>query len=394
MDGNLGKAGLYNLIRFFPFVLSLISIGSWLVGLRKGYYKLYGSLWIWISVYGVIVLMSCLTSYDPLKSFSKVIYYLVTGELLCLCISSANLKRSTLKKMIYVGMTVCGGVSLIGCIENIFGFLLFENLYSTSTDIFYNRIVATVGNPNPLGTYLALFLPFFVVVALFTSPMLNKILGFVGLICSMTALFFCYSKGAWINWFFSSFILLWNSKRKYIGILVSIVLLMFIIAYMTEKIENPYEEYISKYQTEHRINSLHFSTIIWNYRPLFGSGTGSFEYNARPLGLNFRNDTPDNMFFLILAETGIMGFILKIGLFSVMILSLGKITGRIEKCNSVIQTYSIEKFDNYLIPLALIASLFGCMVNMVTWDVLYFPLTRTAFWIMAGIGMAYACEVE
>jgi hypothetical protein len=38
---------------------------------------------------------------------------------------------------------------------------------------------------------------------------------------------------------------------------------------------------------------------------------------------------------------------------------------------------------------AFLACLVGLLVNLATWDALYFPLTRSVSWILAGLALAF-----
>ena len=46
------------------------------------------------------------------------------------------------------------------------------------------------------------------------------------------------------------------------------------------------------------------------------------------------------------------------------------------------------------IVLAFLASFASFFVNLATWDVLYFPVTRIIFWLMAGLAIAFVRILE
>jgi O-antigen ligase len=114
--------------------------------------------------------------------------------------------------------------------------------------------------------------------------------------------------------------------------------------------------------------------------PLLGVGLGNltrrFEEFKDPLTpAGFIATTTENMYLMILCETGLLG-----GL--VFVLLLGKLFWILYGC--------VKTGDGVVergLALASLASLAGFVINMFTWDGLNQPTVRITFWIIAGIGL-------
>jgi O-antigen ligase len=129
------------------------------------------------------------------------------------------------------------------------------------------------------------------------------------------------------------------------------------------------------------MRSFDFVSHIWTTQPLFGVGTGNYRYHARPLGLGLRNDTPDNMYLLMLVESGIVSLCLRLSMLALVFATIRRGIGRARSEGDERKVDLLFAFSAYL---------GGMLVNMATWDLLYFPVTRSIFWLLAGLAMAFA----
>ena len=138
--------------------------------------------------------------------------------------------------------------------------------------------------------------------------------------------------------------------------------------------------------------------------PLLGTGLGTYGYWAKPMG-SF-NDIPDNMYMLVLAETGFVGFIVWISLLLLVLLVVWK--QRLKDTDSLCILPAMKpdfKHDTGDmtepfcrkspriegdLKVAFLACFTAFMVNMLTWDAMAFPVTRIVFWILCGLGVAFA----
>jgi hypothetical protein len=140
---------------------------------------------------------------------------------------------------------------------------------------------------------------------------------------------------------------------------------------------------IQRFATDQRGIAYRQATAILVAQPLLGVGTGLYRFAGGRVG--DWNDTPDNMYLRLLAEHGIAGLAAAIVLFAAII-NVIHVARR-----SLYARGCVLEAD---LCLAVMAGMAGFLVDMITCDALYFPLTRVSFWIVSGLGLAVAGQAD
>ena len=140
---------------------------------------------------------------------------------------------------------------------------------------------------------------------------------------------------------------------------------------------------IQTFKTDQRGIAYRQATAILVAQPLLGVGTGLYRF----AGGRVRdwNDTPDNMYLRLLAEHGVAGFAAAVVLFAAII-------NVIRDARQSLSTRGCWKEAD--LCLAVLAGIAGFLVDIVTCDALYFPLTRISFWIVVGLGLTVSAEAD
>jgi putative inorganic carbon (hco3(-)) transporter len=385
---------LVGIVRFFPFVLILTYLmGRWLTKQTIGNQEdhLYGIL---IASTFLSLSMSSLVSPKVGHSFLRSIYYFVTGEMIFWLIIDNIEKKRVIFALLGLNSTTAFLVSAIGIAEDWGGMnYLRNNLFSINNPWFsqFNqaswKVYSTIGNPNPLGSYLCLSLPFFWFFALYGRTKVIQFASSIGGGATCVALYLTYSRGTWLAFVTGLLILAAVKFRKFIPFIIITFLIVVVFSIQQGKMYNPYVEMIEDYKKYHRTRSFEFIFQTWQIKPLLGIGTGNYRFYSKPLGSE--NDTPDNTYLLILAETGILGIVLLMGIVRKIILDL------YQKQKEGRRTQDGKLCDRDIdLLLCFIISLICFLVNMFSWDALYFPVTRILFWIMAGLAVSFSSQIH
>ena len=136
----------------------------------------------------------------------------------------------------------------------------------------------------------------------------------LGYILVVTLLYFTFSRGAWIACLVGVFFYLWPDKKRFIPVLlVCFPLVIMLASQELTRQGRPLNPLIFD-ETYPRLRSFEVATSIWEHQPLWGRGTGTYRYFSQSLGNKI--DVPDNMYLMILAETGLLGLACRVGFFS------------------------------------------------------------------------------
>ena len=385
-------------LRFIPFLIALILLMLWYASRQNGdTQEYYHTASNYIFFFGISSLIGALLSENSLSSVGKTLYYFLTGDFLLIVIVTSFKQREHtffIILMLIIGALVVGFYGLlevwgdVNWLRNIFfsrdndlvvNFIGMVANQDTEITVSLDRAISTIGNPNPLGTYLAMVSPLFFAY-FFSNNHLRKIIGLCGTIISLILIQQTYSRGALVSascafcWYF------WSTKRTYLIIAVSVMGFLGLLSYQNDLMskKTPLAE-ISSLGTQHRVKSWVYALEIWGNYPLFGVGTGNYKYYARPMGSQL--DVPDNMYLTMLAENGIVGVATRLGLFVLIIQSFK--LGR-KELNEQDKIWANAAF----------AGVIAGVLNMLTWDVLNFPVTRTIFWVMVGLLIVLSCKKQ
>jgi hypothetical protein len=381
-------------IRFIPFVFILALLLYGTIYKKTSVNAANTALAYLFILRGLALAMGALGSPDIGLSLAKFVFYFATGELVFILVILSAKAGGTGNGLIKVHLTVSAMVATVAIAEGVFDvnplrqwvFHARNPLMTNFSQITLERSLSTLGNPNPLGTYLIIAVP---VLLAHCMRDRHQAVAAVGLVIVLAGVFFSFSRGAWIalacscTLFFSRF-----KRTVFIFYGLAAVLTGTLVINIGTMAARPSfkQEYIEEFYSNHRMTSYNHAVNIWKMSPLLGVGTGVYPSLAHPMGSV--NDTPDNMYLLLLAESGLIGFIT---LLLMLILVLGTLytASKQPQIRDPGRPSGGNEWTR-VIAWAFIASIFGFSINMLSWDALYFPTTRVIFWLWLGIAFTWA----
>ena len=182
-------------------------------------------------------------------------------------------------------------------------------------DINYTRIMSTLRGANPLGAYLVLILSGLAVyfIKFIKSRRLLGILGFIGL----AALFFSYSRSAWIGMAFSALFLAWiylgARARKFVLVIMSGILAVGLITAVTFWNNPTFQNYVFHTSDRSTINDSsneeHLSAFREGIKDMVSEPLGKGVGTAGPASIYNDGNArlPENYFIQIAQEIGWVG---------------------------------------------------------------------------------------
>ena len=344
-----------------------------------------------LSVLSVDVL-SALGGIQLYQSIGKTIYFFLTGPLIYVLvrwtINEYPHRKAALLWLVSGSSALAAiyGISEFWVGENwLFGayFDLGNSSYSAMVGqaIFVNRIMGPIGHPVVFAAFLLLTLP----VSIFLAQRHKKLKRWLGISASIlvaSALFLTLSRGAWIGLLAAVlFYCIYRNKRLLIIVFLSLGILGVGIGY-SDKLSSLVEsrissgEFVQNFRNNPRVIAYSHVARILPQRIYLGSGIGTYHLLARPLGSQL--NTPDNMYLMRLAETGLIGLMIWVFLFTRIASVLVN--------KSKVEGAQLDRGGGFSI--FLLAGLVGFSFDMLTFDALYFPVTRIMFWILLGIGFS------
>ena len=296
------------------------------------------------------------------------------------------LKDFRLVKLVIVSALACLFiVSIIGYLE-----ILFDKniLYSYIYNPFYNmhlpggRMMSTLMHPSVLGAYFTITLPlsFFIIEA--ADKKWVKLSGLTVFIIGVGALFFTFSRGAWIA-VIASFFLCYSKKHARLFIwLILVLILLFLVLFIlsdqgsfirsTFSAEGIREGIIA----ESRIGLMPVMWKMFKSDPFFGIGLNHYRlmsdmYSSESIEEVFR--IPDNMYLTIIVEMGILAFLAYISFIFVL---MKKAIRFIARTRDELKRSSL---------LAFLTGLIAFMIKMATYDAFYWFCSILPFALFSGI---------
>ena len=333
-------------------------------------------------------LISSFSSKNLMLSLSRFVYYSSSGITVFIIVSN-NFKKERLFRIfnhLLIGLSLI--VSAYGLIEffgrkNIF----FNEFFNFKNYLYYKllgisldyessrRILSTLGHPVTLGFFLVPG------ILLTVSNLLKRknIINIFIFIIILLGLFLTYSRGSWLAVLIPCLIFLFRKRSDFVFVfLVTIVLLGGLIFTSGDirqaLIKRSPREYINNPVEMNRIGSyLTVSKIIKDY-PLLGIGTANFRivrYDYDEFETHIEG--PDNLYLMILAEYGILGF----GAFLLFLLFVYK-----EINKKLMKTKSQSVKENLEIYKIIFTAF---LINFFFFDTLYHPVPRIIFWAITGV---------
>ena len=248
------------------------------------------------------------------------------------------------------------------------------------TDISF-RVYSTLENPNVLGEYFLLIIPFGVAYIFNADTVLKKLFfaGCTGVM--MLCLILTYSRGCYLGLLFSAvvFLVLYDNRFIWLGI-VGILLLPFVLP---ETIINRFMSIgnMSDSSTSYRVYIWLGTIAMLKDYWLCGVGPGIDAFNMVYPAYAFNSISAPhshNLFLQIICDTGIVGFILFVAvIYQYYKLSL-----------SALKNEKDTKFRVYNI--AGISAVTGFMVQSMSDYTFYNYRVTFLFWVVLGIGVIFA----
>lgn len=170
-------------------------------------------------------------------------------------------------------------------------------------DLFVN---GTFAHPNRLGGFLAFVVPQVLWARQFELSQTWRRLMSVGLVVLSVAIFFTFSRGAWLALILSmliSFTSATSHRRTVLGLLVTILIavLVFPTIFQLMLLRLGQMGAIAD-----RASILRVALMLWERSPLIGTGLGTFNRLAAPFGHAIN---PHNDYLLYFVEGGLLGFL-------------------------------------------------------------------------------------
>jgi O-antigen ligase len=354
----------------------------------------------WDAVIGAYFLISFLSLWGselPGKGFAKATYHVMTA--LGVFFLAQRAFHDFRQVRIFIEFSV--GIATIVAIYGIYEFLTNSNPIFGDFYVNYNRYYngpdrasSSLGNPVVLGTYLVICLPFAMgqIREPGKSKWVHRRRGFsLGILC--LALVFTQTRGAWFAAMLIFFSYWKIGKDPYKGknwlewVLVCVLIFLFLQPFFNLSVDIWNIHWVKRILLErieniaildqakvYRFEQYKIVFSILKENPLLGLGFGQYtsllgEYKTSSLpDIGVR--TTDNMYLMILAETGTAGI-------SAFLVFFGGIFKHIWE-------NSPEKISGNW-PAICQAFLFGFLAHMLFWDGLNHPNIRIGFWIMMGV---------
>ncbi len=242
------------------------------------------------------------------------------------------------------------------------------------------RVYSTLENPNVLGEYLLLLIPFVVAFFFNAKGLLKK--GFYVVVGSilMLCLILTYSRGCWLGIMFAAFVfLIFLDRRFIILILIGLLLMPFVLP---ETIINRFMSIgnMSDSSTSYRfyiyMGTLSMLKDYW----MCGVGPGTAAFNMVYPSYAYDSITAPhshNLYLQIMCDSGICG----------EIVFLAALYRAFKSCSISLKTASKE---NKIFVIGAISAMAGFLVQSLFDYTFYNYRVMFLFWAVLGLTMLYA----
>jgi O-antigen ligase len=319
---------LFNRVLLVAFFISFSFFDFTLQGLT--FFKILGYLLL-----GILLIHYLLKQINIDLNDRIIILFII---IFLICCASQLVNRSFVPFYLYkMLMLFCMMISITVFIKNmdelktvllilaIAGFIAASiTIYEVISDPNIKRVSGSLGNPNNTAAVFCMLLPFSMLIFRRNKKMQSLSIAFLFIIVLIVAIFLSASRGALFNLVFITIlaVLLFNWKAKIIAITVLFLSVLLFFSF--------FENYhgIERYQqvvtnngllesraVKIRMEITAIGLMLFLENPILGIGSGNFkaettnietEYN----GYLFAGIAPHNMYTQILAELGIIGFII------------------------------------------------------------------------------------
>lgn len=383
-DIRLGIFAAVILLPFMPDMLNLLYM-IFMVGvyLYKALFKDINPLTkepmdLPILVFALLILISTITSIDPLGSFRDLAIHLTAMGFMFVLVNSIKTKKdfNILITFLVIAATL---VALYGLYQYKVGVDMEDKWVDAANnpDV-KTRVFSVFGNPNILAEYLIMIIP--ISISLFWySKKLNKKAIFLGIsLVLMLALVLTLSRGGWIGFAFGILIFVILIEKK---LLLSIIpLVLGGVYFLPQSILNRISSIgnLRDSSNAYRLKMWGITLDIIRDNWLVGVGFGyipfkyTFETYIRTMPVYHSHNT----YLQITGEMGILGLIVFLGLIF------------------IIYKYSIKRLikgeDRYIRTMAagVLAGLAALLGHGAVESVLYLPRIIITFWTLVALLLA------
>lgn len=275
-------------------------------------------------------------------------------------------------------------VSVYGLVQNFTGQVNTTWQDKEMFDTISGRVVSTFENPNVLGEYLLLTIPF-AFAALFCAKGGKQVLGMLGLCaCAGGCLIFTWSRGAWLGFLFAAVVFLLILSRRSISLMVCGVLAVpFLPFVLPSDIVARFTSIgsVGDSSTAYRLHIWTASLNMIRDYPIGGVGTSisSFQAVYPQYSLSGIESAPHshNLFMEIMIELGVVGLV---AFLLVIFFFLQKSTTVISK--------GVDRRTK-LFGGAAVCAILGVLLQGMTDYVWYNYRIFLMFWLVIGLGVAH-----
>jgi O-antigen ligase len=352
---------------------------------------------IFICLYAAFVTIGVFLCEDKDRAFAVYKAFIPVFILSYFSGKIVSQKNHGFLKFVMLALVLCiFFISLLGFIEIIFKknilYLAYIRNPLQSMHLSEGRMMSFLMHPSVLGCYLAMCLPacFFMIEE--NKRGVIRILFILILIMGLLALFFTFSRGAWLAAIVSFFIFYWKRYKKLLVFLIVLFLVIFLLLAALSQSDSFIRQRfglsgaIKGFSDEFRLRYISIMRKMSLEHPFFGIGLDHYRlffnrYSSEKIVASiFR--IPDNMYFAIVVETGFLSFVAYLFF---IVLSLRKIFAGIKNKRGL-------KKD---ILVAMAAGLVAFMIKMATYDAFYWFMPVSLFGLYLGFcnGLIYNCKI-
>lgn len=205
-------------------------------------------------------------------------------------------------------------VILIGFVQSVF-YQNLRNLYYLGWDEHLYRLFSGFLDPNFAGVFLVLAFIFLLGLIFQGKNTQNKLLlVLAGL--NLLAIYLTYSRTALLGLIAGAMIFLYfKINKKYL--IIVLIFLLLLVLFIPKSFQTEGTNLFRTASTEQRIKSAQIAIQVFKDNPVLGVGFNSYRYYQKEHGfiagslwqVSHAGSGTDNSFLLILATTGILGFI-------------------------------------------------------------------------------------
>jgi O-antigen ligase len=385
------EAGIISMIFGLPFfstmalVLLVIStvLSFFLKCCRRKRVMKFEGLDLFVAVFALFIFSGGVISVDISSSFPKMLVYICFISAYFIiknAIRTENLIFSCARSLAASAMLV----AFIGIFEYLFGDVSRTWQDSEMFSSIRGRAVSTFGNPNVLGEYLVLVIPFLFAMFLCVKKFNSRTLFLVSFVLCSCCLVLTWSRGAWLGIILAAvmFVLL-KSHTFLAGIILSSPLLLLALSYLTNA--NIINRLLSIGNAADSSTAYRIDIWIGTWRMLsdkgaygIGIGEGAFSSVFPQYALSGTEAAPHthSLYLQIMAETGI------VSLLSFLLICFAYL--------SLVFAYIRKSpgMDNRTFSIGFVCSICAFLIQGITDYSWYNYRVYLFFWVMLGFAMA------